>query len=93
MFRMHFSRYPVRMKSSDKAAPTAEAVVRRRNQITLPRQIADALGVGEGGVVVIEAKSGSAIIRPVRRSYAGIARGVYGDADHYVSRERAGWGS
>lgn len=68
-----------------------EAVVRKRNQITLPAEAVDFLGVREGDVVVIKLKNGSAMLRPVRRSYAGIAKGVYGHGGAFVARERADW--
>lgn len=45
----------------------------------------------EGDVVVIKLKNGSAMLRPVRRSYAGIAKGVYGHGGAFVARERADW--
>jgi AbrB family looped-hinge helix DNA binding protein len=67
------------------------ATIRRRNQFTIPKQIADLLSLHDGDKVVIVVKDGSAIMRPVRKSYAGIGRGVYGDANEYVARERAGW--
>ncbi|MHB8141833.1 MAG: AbrB/MazE/SpoVT family DNA-binding domain-containing protein [Vulcanimicrobiaceae bacterium] len=68
---------------------TIEATVRRRNQLTLPGEAVEALG--EGDIVVIEIDGHQATLRPVRRLYAGISKGVYGDADEYVARERAGW--
>ncbi|HZV76712.1 MAG TPA: AbrB/MazE/SpoVT family DNA-binding domain-containing protein [Candidatus Babeliales bacterium] len=66
-----------------------ETIVRKRNQITLPSEAVNFLGVREGDVIVIKLTDGSALLRPVRRSYAGIAKGVYGDA--FVARERADW--
>jgi hypothetical protein len=38
---------------------------------------------------MIRLKNGSATLRPVRRSYAGIAKGIYGDA--FAEQERADW--
>jgi antitoxin component of MazEF toxin-antitoxin module len=68
-----------------------QTIFRKRNQITLPSQAVELLGVREGDVIVIEIASGSATLRPVRRSYAGIARGVYGNASDFVAGERTDW--
>ena len=68
-----------------------EATVRKRNQITLPSQAAEVLGVREGDKLIIALEHGCATLRPVHRSYAGIAHGIYGDADRYVERERTEW--
>lgn len=67
------------------------ATVRKRNQLTIPKQVANLLGLREGDVLVIAVEDGSAIMRPVRRSYAGIAQGVYGDSSRFIGVERAGW--
>jgi bifunctional DNA-binding transcriptional regulator/antitoxin component of YhaV-PrlF toxin-antitoxin module len=69
------------------------AVVRKRNQLTLPSDAVDILGVVEGDRLIIELKPGerSAILRPVRRSYAGALRGVYGEAGTYTAAERDSW--
>lgn len=53
----------------------AEAVLRKRNQLTLPSEAAELLGLHEGEVVVIEVKRHMATLRPVRRSYAGAPAG------------------
>jgi hypothetical protein len=40
------------------------------------------------------AEPGLVHLRPLRRSYAGVARGIYGseaDAAEYVKNERAAW--
>ncbi|MCL5258574.1 MAG: AbrB/MazE/SpoVT family DNA-binding domain-containing protein [Firmicutes bacterium] len=81
----------LRMRKTSPSRRTVEATVRKRNQLTLPSEVVDALGVGEGDVVVIELEGHQATLRPVRRSYGGIGKGVYGDADAYVERERADW--
>lgn len=74
-----------------KAKVEFTAVVRKRNQITLPSEAVDLLRVREGDVIVFKLKNGAAMLRPVRRSYAGIAKGIYGDPDAFVARERADW--
>jgi AbrB family looped-hinge helix DNA binding protein len=66
------------------------AVIRKRNQLTLPSEAIDFLGLREGDTVVIKLKNGSVTLRPVRHSYAGIARGLY-ERD-FLERERASWG-
>ena len=66
-----------------------QAVVRERNQITLPREAVDLLELREGDVLVITVQNGMALLRPVRRSYAGIAKGIYGE--NFIEQERASW--
>ncbi|HEY9085378.1 MAG TPA: AbrB/MazE/SpoVT family DNA-binding domain-containing protein [Candidatus Tyrphobacter sp.] len=68
-----------------------EAILRKRNQLTLPPGAVSALRLEEGDVVVIDVKGDVATLRPVRRSYAGALAGVYGDAQRYVERERSTW--
>lgn len=68
-----------------------EAVLRKRNQLTLPSEAVEGLGIQEGDVVIIEVKQNAATLRPLRRSYAGALIGIYGDADAYVERERTSW--
>jgi AbrB family looped-hinge helix DNA binding protein len=72
-----------------KSGAEIAAVVRKRNQLTLPSEAVDFLGLREGDTVMIRLKNGSATLRPVRRSYAGIAKGIYGDA--FAEQERADW--
>jgi bifunctional DNA-binding transcriptional regulator/antitoxin component of YhaV-PrlF toxin-antitoxin module len=72
-------------------ATTFRVAVRKGNQITLPSRAAALLAIREGDVVLLEISDGSATIRPVLRSYAGTAKGTYGDANRYVGRERADW--
>jgi bifunctional DNA-binding transcriptional regulator/antitoxin component of YhaV-PrlF toxin-antitoxin module len=76
---------------TDQSGIQVEAVLRKRNQLTLPSEAVDVLGLREGDVVIIEVKHHAATLRPVRRSYAGALTGVYGDANEYVERERASW--
>ena len=68
----------------------SECEAARRNRGT-PAEAVDLLGLHEGDVVIIEVKHHTATLRPVRRSYAGTQRGVYGDADSYVKDEREAW--
>jgi AbrB family looped-hinge helix DNA binding protein len=78
------SKVPIKSNESE-----IEAIVRKRNQITLPIEAIEALGLREGDTVVIKLKNGSATLRPVRRSYAGIAKGLY-ERD-FLERERSSW--
>lgn len=73
-----------------------ETSLRKRNQMTLPAQAAKHLGLHPGDRIVIELApdSGTMIMRPLRRSYAGALAGVYGspeDVAAYVSGERSAW--
>jgi hypothetical protein len=76
------------VKSSDNIA-----IVRKRNQITLPAEAVLMLGLSEGDRIIIELSPGDqvATLRPVRRSYAGLLKGVYGDASDYTEAERDAW--
>ncbi|MGH7727269.1 MAG: AbrB/MazE/SpoVT family DNA-binding domain-containing protein [Vulcanimicrobiaceae bacterium] len=66
-------------------------MIRARNQLTLPGPAAALLGVREGDVLVIAVTADSATLRPIRRSYAGIGKGTYGNPNTFVERERADW--
>lgn len=71
--------------------------LRAKNQITIPEQIVRKLGLVPGDTLLVEAddRNPSVLhIRPVRRSYAGVAKGIYGDVreiDKYIHEERASW--
>lgn len=72
--------------------------LREKNQLTLPERVAERLGVEPGDRLLITAGDEEpplARLRPLRRSYAGVATGVYG-ADReeqlgYLDVERASW--
>lgn len=71
--------------------------LRKKNQITLPRAIAEALGVGPGDrlmFVVEEGESGEAHLYRMPQSFAGVAPHAYGadtDSASYVRAERRAW--
>ncbi|MCC7368415.1 MAG: AbrB/MazE/SpoVT family DNA-binding domain-containing protein [Chloroflexi bacterium] len=72
--------------------------LRQKNQITLPHEIVRELGMQPGDRLVVEFDSerpGKVELRPVRRSYAGIAEGLYGGTLEeelaYIREERASW--
>jgi AbrB family looped-hinge helix DNA binding protein len=71
--------------------PELEVTLRKRNQLTLPSEAVDLLNLAEGDVIVLQVEDGYATLRPVRRSYAGIAKGIYGDPDTFVAIERDSW--
>jgi AbrB family looped-hinge helix DNA binding protein len=74
--------------------------VRRKNQITVPDALAGRLGLQPGDRLVLRLEAGADgepgfRARPLRRSYAGALRGVYGsphEATAYLAGERAAWG-
>lgn len=74
--------------------------LRDRNQLTLPDPVAKRLGVEVGDQLVITVSDddpAAARLVPLRRSYAGVARDLYGK-DHeevlgYIDTERASWES
>jgi hypothetical protein len=81
------------------ASQTLEVKVclRAKNQLTLPESLAERLGVEPGDYLIFSmdaADPGAVRIRPVRKSYAGVAAGVFGSAaevQEYLRGERATW--
>jgi bifunctional DNA-binding transcriptional regulator/antitoxin component of YhaV-PrlF toxin-antitoxin module len=76
-----------------------EVRLRPKNQLTLPEAVAERLGVGPGDRLILsidEERPTSVALRPIRRSYAGILKGVYGrnseEIAEYLRGERASWG-
>ena len=75
-----------------------EVKLRRKNQLTLPDEIAERLGVGPGDRLIVSLDADhptSVAMRPLLRSYAGILKGMYGtpeEAAEYLRQERASWG-
>ncbi len=76
----------------------AIAVLRERNQLTLPDRVARALGVKAGDQIAVafdEAAPGRAELRVMPASYAGMAARLYGDAATeraaYIAEERGSW--
>ena len=75
-----------------------EVTIREKNQLTLPERVARRLGVRAGQrliVTVADEGATEATMRPLRESYAGIAKGVYGRTTaeqlRYVAEERGSW--
>ena len=72
----------------------AAARLRSRNQLTLPNDIVEAAGIGEGDSFVVELHPGDAdviILRRVRTTYAGALNGTFAPVDEYLEGERSGW--
>ena len=72
----------------------APARLRSRNQLTLPNDIVEAAGIGEGDAFVVEHEQADpdvVVLRRVRSSYAGALAGMYAPTDEYLEGERAGW--
>ncbi len=74
------------------------AQLRERNQLTLPERLARALKAGPGDDLLLtydESDPGSARLRVLPRSYAGIAGDLYGrtaqERAAYIAEERASW--
>jgi len=75
-----------------------EATVREKNQVTIPKAIADrhALVPGDRLVFVDEGRDDEFVVRILPRSYGGMLEGVFG-ATHderlaYLRGEREDWG-
>lgn len=75
----------------------AEGDLRAKNQITIPRVIAEAVGAHPGDrflFVVHEGERDVFHVHRLRDSYAGVLEGVYGksqEAFAYIESEREAW--
>lgn len=72
--------------------------LRKKNQLTLPEQIAEHLGVEPGDRLLFEVDPDDpecVHVRRIRRSYAGALEGIYGktpeEVAEYLRNERASW--
>ncbi|MGH2600268.1 MAG: AbrB/MazE/SpoVT family DNA-binding domain-containing protein [Dehalococcoidia bacterium] len=70
--------------------------LRPKNQVTLPKAIAEYLGVGPGDrlILMVDEQTRTVRLRPLHRSYAGLLAGVYGTSDEakaYIRGGRASW--
>lgn len=72
--------------------------LRRKNQLTLPKPIAQCMGAKPGDRLVLEIdddEPGMVQLRRLLPSYAGVATGIYGTEEEvaqYLRGERASWG-
>ena len=72
--------------------------LRKKNQLTVPEPFVEQLGLSPGDRLIISLDPESATLRarPLRKSYYGSMRGVYGTPEEvkaYLDEERAAWGS
>jgi len=74
-----------------------EATVRDKNQMTIPRQVAERHRIEPGARVIFldQGRHGEFTVRVLPSTYAGALTGVYGnstdDAVEYVRNEREDW--
>ena len=75
----------------------AKVRLRAKSQITLPEQVVRKLDLRPGDELILRVeqdKPETIELRPLRRSYAGVAAGVYGTPEEvraYVRGERSAW--
>jgi bifunctional DNA-binding transcriptional regulator/antitoxin component of YhaV-PrlF toxin-antitoxin module len=74
-----------------------EALVRDKNQVTIPRQIAERhrIRVGQRLIIVDGQHEDEFTVRVIRSTYAGVLAGMFGTMDEnvaYVRGEREDWG-
>jgi bifunctional DNA-binding transcriptional regulator/antitoxin component of YhaV-PrlF toxin-antitoxin module len=75
-----------------------EATVRDKNQLTIPRPVAERhrIEVGQRLVIVDSGADDEFTVRVLPRSYAGRLAGIFGNTTdenvEYVRREREDWG-
>lgn len=71
----------------------AEATLSSKNQIVVPREAREALGVSPGDKLLIVVRGDCVVIRPRPRSFAKALRGIAQPATPagYLAQERASW--
>ncbi len=71
----------------------AEATISSKNQIVIPREAREALGVKAGDKLLVVVLDGRLVVMPKPKSFAkairGIARGTY--PEDYLRKERESW--
>lgn len=70
--------------------------LRRKNQLTLPDEVARRMGVEVGNrlLITFDEEAGEAHVRRAPESYAGALRGLYGTPEEvrkYLREERRSW--
>jgi AbrB family looped-hinge helix DNA binding protein len=76
---------------------TATAKVSGKNQIVLPKEIRQRLGVKAGDDLLFIVREGEIIVRPRPASFAKAMRGLHKqvwegvDVDRWIGEERATW--
>ena len=70
-----------------------EATLSSKNQIVIPREARQAMGVKPGDKLLVVVRGGTVIVMPKPKSYRaaieGLARGVYPPG--YLQKERESW--
>jgi AbrB family looped-hinge helix DNA binding protein len=71
-----------------------EATLSRRNQIVVPREAREALGVHAGDKLMIVVRGNTVVLLPSPRSWTQATRGLSGKPypKDYLQKERDGWG-
>ena len=71
----------------------AEATLSSKNQIVIPREAREALGLKAGDKLLVLVRGGNVLVLQKPRSYRaairGLGRGIY--RKDYLRKERAGW--
>ena len=71
----------------------AEATLSSKNQIVIPKEAREALGVKPGDKLLITVEAGKVLVieKPVKyhRAIEGLMKGVYGPG--YLKKERESW--
>ena len=70
-----------------------EATLSSKNQIVVPREAREALGVHAGDKLLVFVRDQSVVMLPRPRSWTKALRGLAGDAypKDYLERERSAW--
>jgi AbrB family looped-hinge helix DNA binding protein len=70
-----------------------EATLSSKNQIVVPREAREALGVRPGDKLLIVVRGDTVLILPRPESWSKSLRGLAGEPypDEYLDRERASW--
>jgi len=67
----------------------------KKNQMVLPKEAREHIGAGPGDeLVVIQRRNGMLILakpEDILESLKGSGKGIYGDVDEYLRKERASW--
>ena len=71
-----------------------EVKISSKNQIVIPREAREALGITPGAKLLVVVAGGAVILRPKPKRYSrairGIGKGLY--PQMYLDNERASWG-
>jgi AbrB family looped-hinge helix DNA binding protein len=71
----------------------AQATLSSKNQIVIPREAREALGVKAGDKLLVVVRGSTVIIRPKPHNYQKAIRGIAGGAypADYLRKERQSW--